>query len=207
VEAHRPRKPTRGRWRTASSWAEIALLAERLARKDPYLASHGRVVGEYASLTARALGVPRATADSLRLAGELHDIGKLELPRRILDKPGPLNEREWAWVKTHPTVGASMIREAGLDQIAEWVFAHHERPDGLGYPLGIDAALIPIEAGVLAVADAYHAMTSERPYKAAMGPDAALAELRRGSGTQFDPIVVDAFIPAMTQSQLDTADL
>jgi putative nucleotidyltransferase with HDIG domain len=182
-------------------------LSRRIARRDPELAMHSRVVGQYAAMTARALGVPRATADSLRLAGELHDVGKLELPARILEKPGPLDPTEWAWVKTHPTVGAAMIREAGFDRIADWVYSHHERPDGRGYPLGLDGPAIPIESAVLAVADAFHAMTTDRPYKAAMEPTVALAELRRGSGSQFDAVVVDAFAPAMERALHDTANL
>jgi HD-GYP domain-containing protein (c-di-GMP phosphodiesterase class II) len=95
---------------------------------------HSRVVGQYAAMTARALGVPRSTADSLRLAGELHDVGKLELPARILDKPGPLDPTEWAWVKTHPTVGAAMIREAGFDRIADWVYSTTSAPTAAGIP-------------------------------------------------------------------------
>lgn len=191
----------------AASRAEAAQLADRLAGKDPHLAVHSRVVGQFAAMTARSLGVPRATADSLRLAGELHDVGKLDLPRSILDKPNALDEREWARVKTHPTVGAAMIREAGFDQIADWVFSHHERPDGKGYPLGLEGESIPIESAVLAVADAYHAMTTDRPYKGAVEMDDAIDELRRGSGKQFDPIVVDAFVPAITVALLEPVDL
>ena len=202
-----PPTGARRREEAAASRGEIAQLSERLARRDPSLAVHSRVVGQYAAMTARALGVPRATADSLRLAGELHDVGKLDLPRRILDKPGALDEREWARVRTHPRAGAAMIRKAGFCQIADWVTSHHERPDGKGYPLGLEGNAIPIEASVLAVADAYHAMTTDRPYKAAMEMDDAIDELRRGSGTQFDPIVVDAFVPAITNALLDPVDL
>jgi putative nucleotidyltransferase with HDIG domain len=182
-------------------------LTRRIASGDPDLAVHSRVVGQYAAMTARALGVPRATADSLRLAGELHDVGKLDLPRSILDKPSALDDREWAWIKTHPTVGAAMIREAGFGQIADWVFSHHERPDGKGYPLGLPAEAIPIESAILAVADAFNAMTTDRPYQAAMELHDAFAEIRRGTGTQFDPIVVDAFVPAVGSALHETADL
>jgi putative nucleotidyltransferase with HDIG domain len=189
------------------SVGEVILLAERLASSDPDLATHGRQVGRYAAMTARQLGVPRATADGLRLAGELHDVGKLEMPRRILDKPGPLDADEWAQIRTHPAIGAEMIRRVGLDQIAGWVFAHHERPDGLGYPRGLYAADIPLESSVLAVADAFHAMTTDRPYKFAMHPADALAELDRAAGSQFDHVVVDAFVPAIEQLLVDTSPL
>ncbi|HYU59438.1 MAG TPA: HD domain-containing phosphohydrolase [Solirubrobacterales bacterium] len=185
----------------------MTLLAERLAKNHPDLAVHGKMVGRYAALTARQLGIPRAAEGSLRLAGELHDVGKLEVPRSILDKPGPLSDHEWARIRTHPVIGADLIRDVGLAQIAEWVIAHHERPDGRGYPRGLDAADIPLESAVLSVADAYHAMTTDRPYKAALDPAAALDELGRAAGSQFDPIVVDAFIPSMRHVLVDTAHL
>src|SRR5215211_2355238 len=105
----------------AVSVGEVILLSERLTSTDPELAAHGRMVGRYASMTAHELGVPRVTAEGLRLAGELHDIGKLEMPRRILDKPGPVDEDEWAQIRTHPVIGADLIRHVGLDQIAGWV--------------------------------------------------------------------------------------
>lgn len=186
---------------------DVMSLAGRLAVADPEVSIHGRVVGRYAAMTARRLGFPRTTADDLRVAGELHDIGKLELPRRILDKPGPLTEREWTRIRTHPVIGADLIRRAGLGEIAGWVSAHHERPDGRGYPRGLRAPEISIESAVLAVADAYHAMTTDRPYKVAMDPVSALAELSRGSGTQFDPVVVDAFVPLHGKTALDTSSL
>jgi HD-GYP domain-containing protein (c-di-GMP phosphodiesterase class II) len=193
--------------RTVASKGEVVLLAERLAGRDPALSVHGRVVGRYAALTARELGIPRATADSLRLAGELHDIGKLEMPRSILDKPGPLNEHEWAQIMTHPVIGATLIRDAGLDEIADWVFSHHERPDGRGYPRGLGETQIPLESSVLAVADAFHAMTTHRPYQAAIDHRSALDELRRGVDSQFDRIVVDAFVPSVQRVLIDTSPL
>ena len=193
--------------RAGASKGEVVLLAERLASRDPALAVHGRVVGRYAALTARELGIPSGTADSLRLAGELHDIGKLEMPRRILEKPGPLDEHEWVQIKTHPVIGATLIREAGLNQIADWVFSHHERPDGRGYPRGLEETQIPLESAVLAVADAFHAMTTHRPYQAAIDHNSALDELRRGVGRQFDRLVVDAFVPSIQRVLIDTSPL
>jgi putative nucleotidyltransferase with HDIG domain len=201
-----PRRPAAS-GRASASTGEVALLAERLAARDPALAVHCRVVGRYAALTARELGIPSATADSLRLAGELHDIGKLEMPRSILEKPGPLDAHEWVRIKTHPVIGATMIRDAGLSQIADWVVSHHERPDGRGYPRGLEQTQIPLEASVLAVADAFHAMTTHRPYKAAMDHDSALDELRRGAESQFDRLVVDAFVPSVLRVLIDTSPL
>jgi response regulator RpfG family c-di-GMP phosphodiesterase len=106
-----------------------------------------------------------------------------------------------------PVIGADLIRHAGLSWIAGWVFAHHERADGLGYPRGLGAADIPLESSVLAVADAYHAMITDRPYRAAMDPASALAEIERAAGSQFDPLVVDAFIPSMERVLVDTSPL
>jgi putative nucleotidyltransferase with HDIG domain len=199
-------------WGSSEDWGavsigELELLAQRLAATDPDLAVHGRVVGRYAAMIARELGIPRTTADSLRLAGELHDIGKLEMPRRILEKPGPLDPGEWACIRTHPIIGADLIRHAGLDDIADWVLAHHERPDGCGYPRGLGAADIPIESAVLSVADAFHAMTTGRPYQDAIDPASALVELARGSGSQFDAVVIDAFVPSLERTLVDTARL
>jgi HD-GYP domain-containing protein (c-di-GMP phosphodiesterase class II) len=127
----------------------------------------------------------------------LHDIGKLGIPDGILLKPGPLDDDEWREIRRHPEVGALILEHARLADIAEWVRAHHERVDGSGYPDGLAGDAIPVEARVLAVADAYEAMTADRPYRASIGPDAAEAELRRGAGTQFDSDVVDALLEAV----------
>jgi len=184
--------------------SRLSRLLARLAANDPEHAAHGRLVGQYAHTAARELGLPATTGNSLRLAGELHDVGKLEMPRRILEKPGPLDEREWALIRTHPAIGASLIRRAGLDRIAGWVLAHHERPDGRGYPYALKANRIPVEAAVLAVADAFHAMTTDRPYQGAVDIASAFAELRRGCRSQFDAFVVDAFIPSVQRSFVGT---
>jgi two-component system cell cycle response regulator len=169
-----------------------AELARRQADAHPELALHGRAVAQYAGLIARAVGLSPARTEQITLAGELHDIGKLVIPRSVLDKPGPLDENEWAHIHAHPVTGARMLGTAGLEEIGKWVLDHHERPDGRGYPSGIRA--ISLEARILAVADAYHAMISDRPYKAAMSPIDATEELRLAAGSQFDPSVVRAFL-------------
>jgi HD-GYP domain-containing protein (c-di-GMP phosphodiesterase class II) len=138
--------------------------------------------------------------ERVRLAGVLHDIGKIGVPDSILRKPGPLSDSEYAQMKTHPEIGARILGGAGLDDIRSWILAHHERPDGCGYPRGLRDEDIPLEAKILAVADAYEAMTSDRVYRPSIGAEAAREELLENGGRQFDPAVVDAFLAALEHS-------
>ena len=174
-------------------------LAEAVDLRFSGSARHSETVGRYAEMMARELGLPERRVSRIRLAGILHDIGKAGIPNSILHKPGPLTEEEYEQIKRHPELGAQIIEHVSLSDVREWVAAHHERPDGLGYPLGIHAGAIPLEARIVAVADAYEAMTSDRPYRDSIGYDAALAELRHGAGTQFDAHVVNAFIAVLTR--------
>jgi HD-GYP domain-containing protein (c-di-GMP phosphodiesterase class II) len=112
----------------------------------------------------------------------------------VLRKPGPLDDDEWAEMRRHPEIGARILAHPALGTVRAWVLRHHERPDGGGYPGGLAGAEIPREARILAVADAYEAMTADRPYRRALDPAAAQRELRAGRGTQFDPEVVDVFL-------------
>lgn len=127
----------------------------------------------------------------------LHDIGKVGVPDSILRMPGKLSEGEFEIIKRHPEFGAQMLEHPTLADVRAWVGAHHERPDGHGYPLGLRGNAIPLEARILAVADAYEAMTSDRAYRRSIGPVAARSELRRCSGSQFDPGVVDALLSVL----------
>ena len=174
--------------------ATAIALVETMVRCDPDTAQHSSRVGRYCGNIAREIGLSPSHAERLSMAGILHDVGKAVLPQSILRKPGPLDECEWAQMRRHPELGARMIVQEGLGDVRSWMLAHHERPDGLGYPLGLCEGEIPFEAKVLAVADAYEAMTSDRVYRPALGSQAAREELQRGRGTQFDPQVVEAFI-------------
>jgi diguanylate cyclase (GGDEF)-like protein len=178
--------------------AAMLLLAEALDMRDPSTARHSYTVGRYARATAIALGLPPERVDRIHSAGVLHDLGKVGISDAILHKPGPLTESEWVEMKKHPGIGAQILRHAGMADIAAWVGAHHERIDGLGYPSGLSGAAISLEARVLAVADAFEAMISDRCYRPAMPEEDARAELLRCAGTQFDPEVVDAFLRAVT---------
>jgi len=177
--------------------AAAILLAKTLDLRDPATARHAQTVAALAERTGRHLGWSAERVERLRAAGVLHDIGKLGIPDAILLKAGALDAEEWREIRRHPELGAAILEHANLPDIAEWVRAHHERIDGTGYPAGIAGPAIPIEARVLAVADAYEAMTADRPYRASIGPDAAEAELRRAAGTQFDSEVVEALLRAV----------
>jgi two-component system, cell cycle response regulator len=181
--------------------AAVLVLAETLDLRDSGTASHSQTVGRLAALIAKALAFDDGRVERIRLAGMLHDIGKIGTPDWILHKPGKLDESEWTEIRKHPEMGARIAASAKLDEISEWILCHHERVDGSGYPAGLPAGEIPVEARILAVADAYEAMTAERVYRRAMPAAEAEAELRRQSGSQFDAEVVDALLSAIAVEQ------
>jgi diguanylate cyclase (GGDEF)-like protein len=178
--------------------AAAMLLAETLDLRDVSTARHSQTVGRYAEGIARAIGLPEERVQRIRAAGVLHDIGKLGVADAVLQKPGALTDDEWADMRRHPELGARILDHANLRDISGWVLAHHERIDGRGYPHRLAGEAIPLEARILAVADAYEAMTADRPYRDALGHDAARAELEQCAGSQFDPDVVAAFLRALS---------
>lgn len=176
-------------------------LLDRLARaveyKDDDTGEHPRRVGRIASRTALALGLPDALAELIELAAPLHDVGKIAIPDAILLKPNDLDVWEAELMRSHTVVGRQLL--AGSDspvlQMAEGIaFSHHERWDGRGYPVGLRRGSIPIPARIAAVADAYDAMSFDRPYREALPPELVEAEIRMGAGRQYDPTVVEAFL-------------
>ena len=173
------------------------LAAEGLARavdaRDAYTGEHSAEVGELAARIATRMGLEVAEVELLRLAGSLHDVGKLAIPEEILRKPGPLNEAERIVLERHPQIGFRMLDSLGIEPVATWVLHHHERWDGAGYPNNLGREHIPLGARILFVADAYDAMTTERVYRGRLSHEQALRELERCAGTQFDPAVVSAF--------------
>jgi diguanylate cyclase (GGDEF)-like protein len=177
--------------------ATIVGLAEALDIREAGSPSHAQTVGDYARMTAEELGLEVERCERVRLAGLLHDVGWIGIPDEIQSKPGPLSADEWKEVRTHPELAARLLARPELADLRGWIAAHHERPDGQGYPRGISGDEIPLEARILAVADAFEAMTNERAYRPALSDDEAHAELRRGSGTQFDAQVADAFLRAL----------
>jgi diguanylate cyclase (GGDEF)-like protein len=176
-------------------------LLSALAQRDPGLSDHVDDVADLAEHTARQLGCSEMAIERIRLAAALHDIGKMAIPESILAKPGPLSEREWALMRQHTVAGERIVGASdALAAVAPLVRSSHERWDGTGYPDGLVGPAVPRGARIIAVCDAYHAMTNDRSYRQAMSADVAFAELRAGAGTQFDPEVVDAFLSVRSLS-------
>jgi HD-GYP domain-containing protein (c-di-GMP phosphodiesterase class II) len=138
-------------------------------------------------------------------AGVLHDLGKVGIADGILRKPTALDEAEWEEMRRHPEIGARILERAGLRDLARWVLTHHERVDGRGYPFGLAEEEIPLEGRILAVVDAYEAMTADRPYRTGRPAEEARAELRRCAGMQFDPEVVEAFLGSLGSAAQNSA--
>lgn len=173
------------------------VLLRVLAESSLSLATHLSNVGRLAEAVARKLGLSDDEVTLTRLTAELHDVGKTAIPDAILDKPGPLDANEWALMRRHTLIGERILAAApALAQVAPLVRSTHERADGAGYPDGLRADQIPLSSRIVAVVDAYDAMTSRRPYRLPLTPDEATAELRRCAGSQFDPGVTEAFIAA-----------
>jgi diguanylate cyclase (GGDEF)-like protein len=180
--------------RSSASRQSTDVLLQVLSERTPDLEEHLTGVARLAARAAQQLGLSEHEVKRTRLAAELHDVGKTAIPETILNKPGPLNDEEWAFMRRHTIIGERIIRAApSLANVADLVRASHERYDGAGYPDQLRGDEIPLGASIVAVCDAYDAMVSDRPYRTAMPVADALAELRRCSGGQFHPDVVAAF--------------
>ncbi len=178
--------------------ATVRSLAAAVDAKEPYMSGHSERVAVFARATAERLGLSHDQRTALEMAAYLHDIGKIGISGQILRKPGPLDEEETATMRHHPLIGANILRPVAFPwSIAPVVRHHHERYDGQGYPAGLRGEEIPILARVLAAADAYEAMVADRPYRTSMSQEGAIEELRRCSGTYFDPRVVEALIEVL----------
>jgi diguanylate cyclase (GGDEF)-like protein/putative nucleotidyltransferase with HDIG domain len=186
-----------GRGLDASHLSTLLSLTEALDIRDAGTANHSRTVARYCVLIAEQLGFEPDHVERVEMAGRLHDIGKVGVPNEVLQKPGPLGAREMAQIRTHPEIGAEVLSGEGLEDLRSWVIAHHERPDGKGYPNGLTDGEIPVEAKIIAVADAYEAMTADRVYRTGIGSKAARVELLRCAGTQFDSRVTAAFMAVL----------
>jgi putative nucleotidyltransferase with HDIG domain len=180
----------------------VLALAKTVEARDEYTGDHSQKIADLAELAALRLGCAQNELVAIRWASLLHDIGKIGIPDDILLKPGPLDEDEWKIMKRHPIIGAEIVlKVSNLSYIADLIYSHHERYDGSGYPKGIEDDQIPLGARILAVVDAYSAMTDGRIYKAAISHRDALCELIKCAGSDFDPQVVDAFIGIFTNKE------
>jgi putative nucleotidyltransferase with HDIG domain len=178
----------------------VTSLALAIDAKDPYTQGHSPKVANYAALIAEGLGLGEEEIERIRLGGMLHDLGKVGVPEIILNKSGPLNPDEWETMKEHVQFGYKLLESLQpLAEVRAMVLHHHEMFDGSGYPEGRAGEDIPLGARVIAIADAYDTITSDRTYKKARSAQAALAEIERCAGAQFDPDLVRIFVAAMQE--------
>jgi two-component system cell cycle response regulator len=197
----------KGSARASAGQQSSDVLLRALAERDSELGVHLGGVAELASATAIRLDVPQEDMEAVWQTALLHDVGKVAIPDEILSKPGPLDESEWAFMKRHTVIGERIISAApALAVVARLVRSTHERYDGSGYPDALAGKVIPLIARIVAVCDAYEAMVTRRTYRAARETSAAIDELRRCSGTQFDPEVVEAFVGALEAVDADSGE-
>ncbi len=182
-------------------------LADAIEKRDPYTGGHTRRVLRYSTIIARSLGMSREEIEKVELAAVLHDVGKIGVGDSILGKKGPLDDEEFAAMKRHPVIGAEIMGHVpGLVELIPGIRDHHERLDGKGYPGGMAGEAISMMARIISVADSFDAMTTTRPYRSGLSVEYALSELRRCSGSQFEPRVVEAFIKAYESGELSVGD-
>ncbi len=194
-----------------STLRTVQALASSLEAKDNYTSGHSARVTHYAMLLAERLGLGDHSLQNLRYASQLHDIGKIGITERILNKPGKLTDWEYAAIKDHPVIGERIIQSLDfLDEVRDIIRHHHERYDGAGYPDNLAGEDIPLLARIMAVADSYDAMTTARPYRAALSRDKAITELKRCADSQFDPRLVAEFLEVLKNEDFlsdDTEEL
>ena len=173
----------------------IAALANAIEAKDKYTEGHNDRVSRLAVMLGGEVGLARRELDLVRMAGILHDIGKIGIPDSVLNKNGPLEEQEFVMIKSHPSQGEKILRPLrSVKEIIDVVLYHHERFDGRGYPKGLAGESIPLFARIVAIADSFDAMTTDRPYRKAFTRQEAVAELNKGAGSMWDPWLVRLFI-------------
>ncbi|MDP9377017.1 MAG: HD domain-containing protein [Actinomycetota bacterium] len=205
------RKVVEGERAAAIRAAAVEALVVALEGRDNYTAEHSREVVGLAQETAERLGLDAEQIEEVAMVALLHDVGKVRVPDRVLNKPGPLDEAEWEAIRRHPVDGERIVRSVdSIARLAPAVRADHERWDGNGYPDGLFGEDIPIASRITLACDAFHAMISDRPYRRAIPRQAAIEELRRNAGTQFDPSVVEAVLRSLdsqTPSRFQTTRL
>jgi len=192
--------------RERSPFGVLDALVRAVDRKDRYTRRHSQQNAEFAVGLGKAVGLTEDAVSALRIAGLLHDVGKIGVPDDILKKPGPLSDEERALMREHVVLSNLIVHGIpNLEDVSDAVYCHHERWDGIGYPRGLKGEEIPLPGRIMALVDAYSAMILDRPYRKALTDEEAVAELRRNSGTQFDPELVEPFIQLLESSEAAAA--
>ena len=180
----------------------INSISEAIETRDAYTRTHGDRLIDYGVVVAKELGLSDNEIKNIRYAAAMHDVGKIGIKDSILNKQGKLTDEEYEEIKKHPEIGYTMLKKIKfLSHIANDVLHHQERYDGKGYPSGLSGENIPIASRIIAVIDTFDAMTTDRPYRKALPTEAALEELKKNSGTQFDPKVVEAFLKVVNSTE------
>ena len=183
---------------TSSHSAIISSMKTTMNEKSQETEEHAERLAILTKAVATEMNLPQSDQDRLELLSTLHDIGKIVISDQILTKPGKLTDEEWVEMRRHPEIGYRIARAIPeLMPVAEGILCHHERWDGNGYPQGLSKEMIPLPARILSIADAYDAMTQDRPYSKAISHEAAVEEVKRNAGTQFDPYIVNVFIEVL----------
>jgi putative nucleotidyltransferase with HDIG domain len=186
----------------------VETMAQALDARDPYTAGHSLRVADYSHALAKAMGLPDEEADTIRVAAQLHDIGKIGIPDAVLQKPGRLTPEEYGLIKLHPQIGRKILEKVGrFDRLLSVVELHHENHDGSGYPYGLAGDDVPIEARIVHVADSFDAMTTTRSYRSALSLRSAVHEIERNVGSQFDPVAAQAVLKLIAAGGIEVGGL
>ena len=186
----------------------IETMAQALDARDPYTAGHSLRVAAYSHALAVEMGLSAEDAETIRIAAQLHDIGKIGIPDVVLQKPGQLTPEEYGLIKLHPQIGRRILEKVGrFERLLAVVELHHENHDGSGYPYGLDGYNVPIDARIVHVADAFDAMTSTRSYRSARSLRTAILEIERNAGCQFDPVAAKAFLKLISEGRIEVGGL
>jgi putative nucleotidyltransferase with HDIG domain len=186
----------------------VETMAQALDARDPYTAGHSLRVAEYSYQLAKAMGLAERDAETIRVAAQLHDIGKIGIPDAVLQKPGRLTPEEYGLIKLHPQIGRKILEKVGrFEGLLSVVELHHENHDGSGYPYGLAGDVVPIEARIVHVADAFDAMTTTRSYRSALSLRAASHEIEKNAGGQFDPVAAKAFLKLLDDGAIEIGSL
>lgn len=186
----------------------VETMAQALDARDPYTAGHSLRVASYSHALALAMGLPAEAAETIRIAAQLHDIGKIGIPDSVLQKPGLLTAEEYGLIKLHPQIGRKILEKVGrFDTLLPVVELHHENYDGTGYPYGLAGNHIPMDARIVHVADSFDAMTTTRSYRSALPLRAAIQEIENNIGRQFDPATARAFLRLIAQGAIEVGGL